>query len=323
MAAITYMEATLDHAALAADVMTASYPAFAQDPVLTRYRWEHPRRDYSYGRYIAERDGLPIAYCAWVHGPWEKLPERHCEVEVWLDRAELDRVVLEPLWGWVEEKAIAEGSGLLMAYCGEDEQEMLDSLAARGYHRERLEKVWQLDLKEHGGRLVREAEQARMEMSASGIEFVTLASWQDPDRLQKLHELDSITRQDIPTSVPILSEAIDDFERRTRSPDRRPEGSWIALDGDRPVAMSYLKFPPVRGTVWTGYTCCHLEYRGRGIAKAVKLQSLAHAVELGVPVVCTDNDSKNAPMLHINDALGYVRRPGFVEHHKRVTNTRA
>ena len=82
--------------------------------------------------------------------------------------------------------------------------------------------------------------------------------------------------------------------------------------------MSFLKFPPVRGTIWTGYTCCHPDYRGRGIAQAVKLQSLAQAAELGVPLVCTDNDSENAPMLHINERLGYVRRPGFVEHHKRV-----
>jgi len=84
------------------------------------------------------------------------------------------------------------------------------------------------------------------------------------------------------------------------------------------MAMTYLKFPPVRGTVWTGYTCTHPDFRGRGIARAIKLQSLAQAAELGVPVVCTDNDAENAPMLHINERLGYHGRPGFVEHHKRV-----
>ena len=40
-------------------------------------------------------------------------------------------------------------------------------------------------------------------------------------------------------------------------------------------------------------------------------------------MVRTDNDAENAPMLHINEALGYVRRPGWVEHHKRVKPTGA
>jgi hypothetical protein len=34
--------------------------------------------------------------------------------------------------------------------------------------------------------------------------------------------------------------------------------------------------------------------------------------------VRTGNDAANSPMLHINERLGYERRPGFVEHHKRV-----
>ena len=35
----TFRPTTLDDADLAADLMTAAYPSFAVDPVLTRYRW--------------------------------------------------------------------------------------------------------------------------------------------------------------------------------------------------------------------------------------------------------------------------------------------
>jgi RimJ/RimL family protein N-acetyltransferase len=298
--------------------MSAAYPAMTQDPLLTRYRWQTPRTGFAYGRYIAERVERPIAYLGWVHGPWEEIPDRHCEVEVWLDLAELNRGVLSAMWTWISDDAIRQGTRLLLAYCGEDEPEMLGTLAALGYQIERSEKVWELDLRAHGARLEAEAEEARRAAAASGIVLTTVEGWGEPDALRKLHALDAVTRQDIPTSLPIFREAYEDFVRRTDAPDRRADRFWIALDGDEPVALTYLKFPPVRGTVWTGYTSTHPRYRGRGLARAVKLQSLAQAARLGVPAVRTDNDAQNAPMLHINERLGYVRRPGFVEHHKRV-----
>ncbi|MGA8923029.1 MAG: GNAT family N-acetyltransferase [Candidatus Dormiibacterota bacterium] len=319
MAEITYREATLEDAELAADIMTASFPTLPQDPVITRYRWEQPRRGYARGRYIAEHDGRPIAFLAWMHGPWAELPDRHCEIEVWLDRSMLGQNLLEPMWSWIEARALAEGSGLLLAYAGEDEPEMLDALAALGYERDRLDRVWELDLGVHGKRLADEAHRARERMRAESIELVTLADWRDPAAMRKLHELNRRTVQDVPHSVPILDEPFEDFERRVAAPDRRADRWWIALLADQPVAMSFLKFPPVRGRVFTGFTCSDPAHRGRGIARAVKLQTLAQAFELGVPVVFTDNDSENAPMLHINETLGYQLRPGFVEHLKRVT----
>ncbi len=320
---VTYRVAELDDAALASDLMTAAYPALAQDPEITRYRWANTREGYQVGRFIAERDRQHIAFLAWMHGPWEKLPDRHCEVEVWLDRDHLDPTLLDEMWTWIGDAAVAQGSGLLLAFCGEDEPQMLASLASLGYERERAEKVWELDLTEHGSRLAAEAGEARRRMEAVGVQLMTVANWDDPERLAKLHKLTEETIQDVPHSLPIVSESSDDFEKRTRSPDRRSDRWWIAVHDGDVIAMSYLKFPPVRGTVWTGFTCSAREHRGRGIARAVKLQSLAQAVELGIPAVCTDNDSENAPMLHINEALGYVRRPGWVEHHKRVQKTGA
>jgi GNAT superfamily N-acetyltransferase len=319
MVRVTYRPVELDDAELAADLMTASYPAFAQDPLTTRLRWEQPRRGFAYGRFIAEVNGKPVAFLGWVHGPWNEVEDGHCEVEVWLERAALDRDLLIEMFTWIGDRAEAERSRLLMAFCAEDETEMLDALAALAYRRERIERVWELDLKAHGARLVAEAAEARERMAAAGIEWTTLADWRDPDRIRKLHELNERTVQDVPHTLTIVREAFEDFKKRIVSPDRPHDRFWIALDGDRPVALSYLKYPPVRGPVWTGYTCSDPEYRGRGLARAIKLQTLAQAVELGMAAVGTSNDGENAPILHINETLGYQRRPGFVEHHKRVT----
>ena len=116
----------------------------------------------------------------------------------------------------------------------------------------------------------------------------------------------------------MVAESLESFLARSNPPDRPHDRWWLALDGDDVVAMSYLSYPPVRGHVWTHYTCCHRDYRGRGLARGVKLQTLAQAVELGVPFVRADNDSENAPMLHINEALGYEAVPGFSTYQKRV-----
>ena len=323
MTALTYRPAKLEDAGLAADLMTASYPRLPQDPVITRMRWESPRRGFAYGRFIAERDGKPIALLSWVHGPWDQVEDGHCEVEVWLDRAALDRDLLIEMFTWIGDRAEVEGPRLLLAYSGEDEPEMLAALAAVDYRPERTEKVWELDLRTDGSRLVAEAAEARDQMAAAGIKSTTLAGWSDPERVRKLHELEDRTIHDVPHTVAIVREALEDFVKRVGRPDRPPDRVWIALDGDRPIAMSNLKYPPVRGDVWTGYTCTDPEYRGRGLARGIKLQTLAQAVELGVPLVYTDNDSENGPMLHINEKLGYRPRPGFVEHHKRVTKKNA
>jgi GNAT superfamily N-acetyltransferase len=93
---------------------------------------------------------------------------------------------------------------------------------------------------------------------------------------------------------------------------------WIARVGDRIVALSFILYPPVRGVPETGYTAVDRAYRGRGIAAAVKLETLAQAIDLGATAVRTDNDGQNAPILHINERLGYRPIPGWLEFAKQL-----
>lgn len=306
-------------AALAADIMTASFPREPQDPILTARRWEHPKAGWRYGRTIAELAGEPVGLLEWQHGSWDLLPERHCWLEVWLDRKHRDDDLLAFLYRAGEDAARADGALTINTACGEDEPHYLRVLPALGYERDRTDRVWALDLHEHGPGLIAAAEEAWAAMRTSGIEITTLARWHDSERFPKLYQLHELTRLDVPHTSPVLPQTLDDFMVRIESPDTPADRRWIALDGSDPVATSYLSYPPVRGPVWTQYTASHPRYRGRGIARAVKLQSLAQAVRLGVPEVRTANDSENPAMLHINETLGYTLQPGFVSFTRRLS----
>jgi RimJ/RimL family protein N-acetyltransferase len=56
------------------------------------------------------------------------------------------------------------------------------------------------------------------------------------------------------------------------------------------------------------YTATRRDYRGRGLALAVKLATTHWAAAHGITQIATTNDETNAPMLAINARLGY--RPG-------------
>ena len=101
-------------------------------------------------------------------------------------------------------------------------------------------------------------------------------------------------------------------------------GEWLVELGthqesrreERVVGITSLHFPPVQGNVWTWFTGVVREYRGRGIARGLKLAILKQAIAENVPRVRTDNDETNGPMLHVNEELGYRRIPGSVSYRK-------
>jgi GNAT superfamily N-acetyltransferase len=316
-----FRPATLDDAELAADLMTAAYPSEPVDPQVNRFRWAHPRDRWTLRRFIAELDGHPVSYLNFAHGPWEQVPEGHCDVDAQVDEARQSKAVLTAMWEWIGEQAVADGARVLHAYAADDEPNVMKTLPELGYKLDRREKVWQLDLDQHGTRLLAEAKAARAKMKDEDVQLIPLAEWDGLETIKKLHVLNELTVRDVPTSVPVLPQTFANFQERLTAPDLPHDRFWIARHGDRAVALSFLRFPPVRGNVWTGYTCSHPDYRGRGIAWAVKLQSLAQAIELGIPFVRTANDSENAPMLHINETLGYYSRPGFNSFEKRVSTT--
>jgi GNAT superfamily N-acetyltransferase len=103
------------------------------------------------------------------------------------------------------------------------------------------------------------------------------------------------------------------------TPDALPEANFLALASEQLVGVSRvmrdLQHPDVLRQSLTGV---HPDFRGRGIAHALKLRTLEFARAHGYREIRTSNDSSNGPMLHINDAVGFQRESPIIIFERRL-----
>jgi GNAT superfamily N-acetyltransferase len=160
----------------------------------------------------------------------------------------------------------------------------------RGWHEERAEAQSTLD-----PRTVTATPPA-------GIELVPAAEL-DP---HELHRIDEEATRDMPSLVPIDAIPYDEWlEFVWDSPLFTREGSYGAVIDGRVAAISFLTANQEHGRAFNMFTATGREYRGRGLALAVKLASTRWAAEHGIAQLVTTNDETNEPMLAINRKLGY------------------
>jgi GNAT superfamily N-acetyltransferase len=299
--------ATLDDAGFAADMYTALRPDDPDDPAILRHWWTIEAADNVVERWVVSHDGRPAGFAFTRHAPWDKMPERFGRVSADLLPAIRTPDRLDALFGSLEDRSRAEGTKRFTTWAWEDDTPMLDVLAARGFTEERRERFWECDLVANRDTLAAMADASRTRMRDEGIRILTLAEDTDPEKYRKLWRMSDEAEQDIPTTVPHVETPWEVFEEWMRSPGLRQDRQWIAREGDDIVGVSQLSYPPTRGHVETDWTGTARKVRGRGVARALKCETVMQAIALGVPRVRTDNDGENAPILHLNASMGYTR----------------
>jgi GNAT superfamily N-acetyltransferase len=86
-------------------------------------------------------------------------------------------------------------------------------------------------------------------------------------------------------------------------PSLRHDLSVAALADDTVVAFTSVEADGDRA--WSGMTGTLREYRGRGLAKLVKVAALRRAADAGIRTAATSMDERNGPMRAVNEWLGY------------------
>ena len=174
-------------------------------------------------------------------------------------------------------------------------------LQARRFRPVRVERVLQLDL---AGADLSGLEGLRAAKEAEGFGLVPLAAV--ADRADALYGLDSAATADVPAT-----HAIDDFrpedwvEETFAHPQLTREGSFVLLAGDEPVAYAFLHVDPGHRVAANEMTGTRADLRRRGLARLVKLATIAWARENGYDTILTATDGTNLGMLALNESLGY------------------
>ncbi len=252
-------------------------------------------------------DGQALAFLEVAHDGW--LEPKHYYLNVIVDDSWRGQGIGRRLYMEGVAFALAHGATHLEAEVRDNDSGALRFAEARGFRRvaHTFESVLDLDSFDETpflGRLTR--------AQAAGVRFFSLADSGTPgeDDLRRLYELNRAAALDNPGN-PGVFEPFESFRHTVCEASWfRPDGQWLAADGERWVGLAAVVLYPESHSAYNGFTGVDAAYRGRGLATALKLLAIRWAREQGARSMRTNNDSRNAAMLAINRKLGYRSRPG-------------
>jgi ribosomal protein S18 acetylase RimI-like enzyme len=212
----------------------------------------------------------------------------------------------------LEPYARAQGAELLHSHCREDFTGTIRFLQHAGYTGIGIRFEFKLDLEQFdetpfAGAFQRVAE--------AGYVLTTLAAERtvQPAADRMLYDLYRPIVAEVPLPGGVrIEQPFETWRANTlEGPTSNDAAIFIAKAGDAYVGMTSLELPQ-EGPAITSMTGVSPEYRGKGLALALKLLSFRFLKAHGYVETRTHNDTANPPILRLNEKLGYERLPGWL-----------
>jgi ribosomal protein S18 acetylase RimI-like enzyme len=279
---------------------------------------------YVLQRYVAELEdtGQIVGYAQYNHMPWAFEPRVY-----WSD------IRVDPdfggrgIGGGLYERVLADlnrlGAEAVWIEAREKEAGIARALERRGFGELLRSLEFVLEMANFDQRKLESA--ANRAVSAS-ITIVTLPELMERDAgwLPKLYDLHTTVLRDVPLpDEPTISPSVEHFvDYLMKSPESLPDACFIAIDAGGAYVGECVMYksesdPSALDHLLTGV---RREHRGRGVAVALKLETINYALSRGYRRISTWVESNNPGMLAINDKLGFVHRDGLIIFEKRLSS---
>ena len=294
------------------EISNLLYPDNPTTIARERFEWEHfDTKRYARHRYVAVNpSGAVVADAGFNHMPHAFHPQRF---GIWIGvHPRLQRTgVGTALYEHLLEELTSLDAIALRAWTRETMTEAAAWLGRRGF--KELQRGWESHLDLGSFDPAKFADRWSLPRDIAVVTLAEELAW-DPEAVRTLYELDCDLAPDMPRIDPFTPPTFEVYRDWVlKSPGSEPEAIFVAKDADRYVALTELfRNDALPGVLNTGLTGVRREYRGRGLAFALKLRALDWAKRHEYGEVRTFNSTLNAPMLGINVKLGFVKQPPWI-----------
>ncbi len=302
------------------DISNATFP----DAPATVEEWRYDDEHFDKSKYVWERyvacevsSGHIVGYAGLRHIPWNFHPQKF-ELRIRVHPNHRRLGVGTRLWGQLLESLRQHHAIAARTMVREDMADAVRFATRRGF--DEVMRAWESRLDVRSCDLVRFREHVERAMT-SGMTITTLAAERarDPSGVERLYALHTLIGEDIPAPDQFTPP---DFRLwvgyAVESPYALLDAHFIAVAGGEYVGVSNLFKPQLGDWLTQGTTGVRREYRGRGIATALKVRTVEYAKARGIREIRTFNEIRNAGILVINERFGFVRQPAWVHYEKRL-----
>jgi mycothiol synthase len=279
--------------------------------------WETMTPDDSLLRFVVEDEEGLAAMANISNGGAFRHPDGAQSGGVSVARADRGKGIGSALLAVIIDEAVRRKAPRFLAGASDAHQDSLAWAAKRGFREigRRIESYVELasfDPARFGARVE--------EIRRSGIVFRTIQEILDghdgetrEQFIRALHGAEKPMWEDIPWATPTPHWPLERFRQiGFESGQMLADASVVAYDGETIAALTTTGKRESRdGYTWM--TGVGRDYRGRGLATAIKVEARSRAKAKGLRAMLTTNDEPNKAMREINAKLGYQMLPAHVQ----------